>query len=117
SDLAGRGLIFQGTTLEFHPVSYPRKDECYSHDTWEQPTRLGLGVADARLGDLLERARAHHGREATIELNHDVLRALECPNCRRSEEVLTSLGRVTERQAACPDCGATRIPHALHTID
>ncbi len=117
SELAGRGLIFQGTTLEFYPVSYQRKDECYSHHTWGEPTPLGRGVADVRLGDLLEWAKSRLGKEAAVSLNHDVLRALECSNCRETEEVLTSLGRVMERRAQCPVCGAVRIPHVFHTID
>jgi adenylyltransferase/sulfurtransferase len=117
SDLAGRGLIFQGTTLEFYPVSYPRKEECYSHVTWGEPEPLGLGVADASLGDLLERARSRLGPDAVVELNRDVLRALECPKCGEVEEVLASFGRVGERRARCPSCGVVRIPHVLGTID
>ncbi len=117
SNLAGRGLIFHGATNEFDPVVYQRKDECYSHDPWDEPTPLGLGVAELHLGDLLETARSNLGREAVLALNHDVLRALECPTCREVEEILVSLGKISERQARCPACGTARIPHVLQTID
>ena len=52
-----------------------------------------------------------------IELNHDLLRSLECPRCQMTEPLFASLGKVTEQQGRCPHCNEPRIPHLFHTLD
>jgi adenylyltransferase/sulfurtransferase len=117
SGLAGRGLIFRGLSLEFDPVSYQRKPDCFGHDAWGEPEPLGLGVADVTIGELLERARSRLGRDAVVEPNRDLLRALECPRCGTTEEVLASFGKVSEGAGRCPACRTMRIPHVVSTLD
>lgn len=117
SELAGKGIIFNGAGSEFYEVAYQRKDECYSHVTLPQTIPLGAGVRDVRLGDLLERAGSKMGPAAVLELNNDVLRELECPECHAREEKLISLGKVTEQEAKCEKCDVVRIPHVMTEIE
>jgi len=74
-------------------------------------------AAEARVGDLLERVRSDLGPDAVVETNNDLLGALHCPRCDRTEQLWTSLGKVTEPQARCPRCGADRTPRLVHLID
>jgi molybdopterin/thiamine biosynthesis adenylyltransferase len=116
AEFGGLGVVFHGATNEFAPVAYQRKEECYSHETQGEPIALGAGVADVRLGDLLDRADARLGPGAVLELNRDVVRALTCPRC-GDEEVWAALGTVGERRARCAACGQMRIPHFFNQID
>lgn len=117
SEFAGKGLVFKGLTNEFYEVVYQRKKGCYGHEALGELVPLHAGVQDLSLGAILEKARSELGADAALELNRDVLRELECPNCHTRTERLASLGTVTEAQARCPACETERIPHVLHEID
>jgi adenylyltransferase/sulfurtransferase len=117
SDLGGQGIIFNGRQNEFYRVTYQRKPECYSHETLGEIVPLCAGVAEVRLGDLLERAKSRLGPGAVIDLNREVLRELECPQCGRREEILTSLGQVKEQDTRCRACNVLRTAHTLHELD
>ncbi|HID75155.1 MAG TPA: ThiF family adenylyltransferase [Planctomycetaceae bacterium] len=115
--LAGRGFVFEGTSHRSHAVTYTRRDDCPSHEVDEPVEALPWRAAEARVGDLLERVRSDLGPDAVVETNNDLLGALHCPRCDRTEQLWTSLGKVTEPQARCPRCGADRTPRLVHLID
>jgi molybdopterin/thiamine biosynthesis adenylyltransferase len=114
--LNGQGIVFDGLHHDVYVVEYPRKEECYSHETYPAVNELGFGTTDRSLRFLLEVIRGRMGGEAVIELREDLLSHLECPQCHDREDVFTSLGRVTEQQALCPRCGVARIPQTFHTV-
>ncbi|GAB4150763.1 MAG: hypothetical protein Tsb009_25770 [Planctomycetaceae bacterium] len=117
SHLNGAGVVFNGQNNEFYTVEYQRKDECYSHETFPDPVDLGSGVAEMTVGQLLERASTDLGNDTVIELNRDVLRELECPQCGTKTEWLTSLGKVPEEKTRCTKCDVLCIPHVLSQLD
>ncbi len=114
--LAGKGFVFNGLDHDSYAVEYVRKEECYSHESYEPVTVLNEGVNDLTLGELLSRAREMLGTDATIEFNNDILRNLRCLKCGTEEELFMSLGKVTQRQAHCPKCGQMRDIQTLHSI-
>ena len=115
--IAGQGFVFDGTHHQSYLVRYTRKEDCPSHDADESVEPLPGGVADTRVGDLLERVRSDLGPEAVIEAGRDLLGSLRCEACNEEEPVFASLGRVTEAQGRCPRCGQPRTPSMFHTID
>jgi adenylyltransferase/sulfurtransferase len=115
--IAGQGFVFDGTHHQSYLVSYTRKEDCPAHDADEPVVELPAGVADTRVGDLLERVRSDLGPEAIVETGRDLLGSLRCESCREEEEVFASLGKVTEAQGRCPRCGQARTPSMFHTID
>ncbi|MCH8829473.1 MAG: ThiF family adenylyltransferase [Planctomycetes bacterium] len=117
SQMNGEGIVFNGLQNEFYPVTYQRKDECYSHETLAELHPLGRSTAEMTVGELLKCADDALGTGSVIELNRDVLRELECPDCGNREELLTSLGRVPEDRTHCPNCETLRIPHVLNQLD
>ena len=115
--MAGRALIYNGLNADSYPVTYQRKEDCYGHETYQELLLLGCGVADLTVGELLVRARQDLGSEsAVIGLARDVISHLSCPVCFSQEEVFKSLGKVTEADAVCPDCGKTRVPVTFTTL-
>jgi adenylyltransferase/sulfurtransferase len=115
--LAGQGFVFDGQHHQSYPVTYTRLEDCPSHDPIAPIVELPWEVATTRVGDLLERVRADLGPSAIIETNHDLLAALSCPDCGTTQPSFHSLGRVTERQGRCPQCGAHRVAEMYHTLD
>ena len=115
--LAGRGFVFEGTSHQSYVVTYTRRDDCPSHDAYEPILVKPWSVATLTVGELLSQARDEVGDGAVIELNHDLLRSLECARCQTSEPLFASLGKVTEQQGRCPQCNEPRVPHVFHTLD
>ncbi len=114
--LAGRGFVFDGTTHQSYVVSYSRLADCPSHDAIEPIVTLPTGVDDTTAGALLQRVRRDLGDRAVVELNHELLESLACLPCGRTEPLFTSLGKVGESQARCPQCGELCSPNMYHTI-
>lgn len=102
--IAGRGVIFQGLTTDCYNVQYQRKADCMSHDPLDDVVPLDAGADAIPLAQLLARARAIAGDDATIELAREVLWKLRCPRCRHEREVFQSLGKVTAADARCSRC-------------
>jgi adenylyltransferase/sulfurtransferase len=114
--LSGRGFVFDGTNHQSYVVSYSQKDDCPAHDPYEPIVVLDQSVHSTTAGDFLERVRSDLGAKATVEFNHDLLSGLACPNCQQNEPLLTSLGKVREKQGVCPNCGEHRVPKTYHTL-
>jgi adenylyltransferase/sulfurtransferase len=114
--LSGQGIRLDGLAGEVYRVEYPRKPDCMGHERCGRLEPLGAGVADVKVGQLLARARAEVGPEAVIRLSRDVIARLICPACGRSDERFAALGKVTEAEAKCPQCGQPRAPEMLMTV-
>jgi adenylyltransferase/sulfurtransferase len=115
--LSGQGYVFEGAGHQSYVVQYTRKDDCPAHEPMESVEVLPWRVGSTRVGDLLDRARSDLGAEAVIDTNQDLLASLRCERCGIDEQMLTSLGRVTESQGRCPQCGEPRTPKMYHTLD
>jgi len=114
--LSGKALVFDGLNYDSYTITYPRKKDCYAHETFKEIVDMEEGTRDLRLRDLLARARKDMGEETTIELNEDVLVGLRCSKCDSTEPVFRSLGRVTENEGRCPRCSQHREVELTHSI-
>ncbi len=114
--MAGKGYVFNGLRNDAYFIEYVRKEECYSHETYEPIMRMEESVAEVTLEDMLKEARNRLGPDAVIELNKDILHKLKCNKCQTEQDVFTSLGRISEEQARCPNCGEMRELETLHAI-
>lgn len=114
--LSGRGFVFNGMTHESYVVTYPRRDDCPTHEAYDPVEELPARVAETTAGEFLERVRRDLGREAVVEFNNDLLASLSCPRCGEDQPLPASLGRVTERQGRCPECGEHRVPTTYHVL-
>lgn len=117
-EFAGRGFAFNGMTHDSYAVTYPRREDCLSHDTYE--------TADAeRVTDTLtfaEILEAGSGRlpgdeEAVIELEHDIVLEGVCPACGRADPIRRPLTALHASDGRCPDCGEERRLDAVHTLE
>lgn len=114
--LSGQGFVFDGRGHNSYVVTYSRLEDCPSHEAYQPIEELDLSVSSTTAGEMLARMQADLGDSAVIETNHDLLESLTCTACDQTEPMLASLGRVSESQGRCPDCGQPRTPNVYHTI-
>lgn len=114
--LSGQGFVFDGTYHQSYVVNYTRLDDCPSHEALEPVTALPWSVSRTTPREILKRARQDLGADAALEFNHDLLATLTCEACGETTPHLASLGKVTERAALCPTCGAPRAPGMYHSL-
>ena len=114
--LVGKGFVFEGLSHQSYVVSYTRKDDCPSHDPLEGVESLDWRVHETTARQLLERARNDLGPGAILEFHTDLLNGFDCPQCHSQADHFASLGRVTEGEGMCPQCGTLRVPRTYHTL-
>jgi adenylyltransferase/sulfurtransferase len=114
--IAGQGYVFDGTRHQSYLVNYSRQEDCPSHDAMPAVEPLPWSVRKTTVGDMLDRVRSDLGPAAVIEANHDLLSSLTCTVCDKTFPLRASLGKVTEAQGRCPQCGESCTPNMYHTI-
>jgi len=114
---AGKVTHFNGLTNEVHTTAYVAKEDCDSHwiygDITELPDRRAI---DTTLAQMLEIARGELGEEVVLELDQEIVLALECHTCHTVTEVLKPVSRVSLEEGRCPGCGELREVHMSHAI-
>lgn len=103
--ISGKGWIFDGLSTEAFQTEYQRKQDCLSHDTLNRIVELSKSSSDTTFRELLQFARGVAKQEIkSLELSRDLIEKFVCPNCKREEKVLASLGKTKAHRAICPDC-------------
>ncbi|MEW5938773.1 MAG: ThiF family adenylyltransferase [Chloroflexota bacterium] len=113
---AGKVTHFNGLNNEMHTTAYVPREDCESHWTYGEITELPARAERTTLADLLRIARADLGPDAVIELDQELITALECPNCHTTEKILKPLSEVSYESAHCPTCGVLRESTMTHVI-
>lgn len=114
--MMGQGFVFDGLTHQSYLVAYSRDPDCTAHDPLPTIVELDRSAANTTPAELLELARHDLGGQAALYLGRDMISALDCPACAKSEPLFASLGRVTEAEGRCPSCSAMRTPRFYSTI-
>jgi len=112
----GKVLHFNGMTNEVHTTAYTPMEDCESHWTYGDITELPLRVDTTTLDDMLQIAHRDLGQDAVIELDQELVLALNCPQCGTHEEVLRPISEVRFNRAHCSVCGLLREIEMTHTI-
>jgi hypothetical protein len=113
---AGKVVHFNGLNNEMHTTAYVPREDCESHWTYGEITELPARAERTTLDDLLRIARADLGPHALIELDQELITALECPSCHTIEQVLRPLSEVSFEAGHCPTCGILRETTLTHVI-
>jgi len=124
---SGTALVWNGQANNFYKTGYQRKEDCLSHDTYDEPIELPLAAASATADDLFAAAAPHfdiptrsvsegsHPR-LTLHLDRDLVVSLDC-TCGNSRRVMQPQQLVGAAEAKCPACGQTAKPRLEHSID
>ncbi len=115
--MAGRGFVFDGQNYDSYMVTYQRKEDCLSHDTFEPVEVTDWSAKSLTVGQALSAARSALGPEAVLDLRVEIVARLECPECDLREDVFRSVAQLTEKDAVCPGCGKPRRAEFMHSLD
>jgi adenylyltransferase/sulfurtransferase len=115
-DFAGKGFAFNGLTHDSYVVTYKRREDCLSHDTYDLAGASSF-ERDKPLAQLLGLAREDLGAAAVIDLEHELVRALTCPQCEEETTVERPIETMTAVDAACPRCEAERRLELTHVVE
>lgn len=115
--IAGKGFVFEGLNFYQDVISYKRKAECFSHETYAPVIELAAEAEKLTLAEALGVIRKDLGSSGVLELRQEVLTGFSCSNCAVDTEYHASLGRVHESTAVCPECGEHRFPVLSHRFD
>jgi molybdopterin/thiamine biosynthesis adenylyltransferase len=117
SSFAGHGVAFNGMTHDSYTVTYPRRDMCLSHDTYD------LDAAERRSPDEPLDALLLHGRttltdpSAVLDFESDIVLSATCDGCDISDSICRPVNAVTPTEARCPSCGKDRRLTIVHSLD
>lgn len=113
SGLVGKGFFFDGNTYDCFVIEYVRRDDCLSHETYETIVETDLASEVATLSDVLAIAEQHLADAAVLDMPGEMVTELHCRACDKRVEFFRLLDAVDNGEAACPDCGAVRVPSVV----
>ena len=106
---AGRGVYYSGQTMRLTTVTYPRREDCPAHHTYDRIVELSYGVNDLTAGAFLRIVQNHLGPEVMLALDREIVTRFHCPSCEREEPVYRPYEIVVPDLVPCPHCGALRL--------
>lgn len=113
---AGKVVHFNGMTNTMHTTSYVQREDCESHWSYGDIIELDKSAEDTTLIEMLQIARGDLGPDAILELDQELVLALECRKCETIEEVMLPISEVSFDAAHCPSCGLVRHIEMTHVI-
>ena len=111
-NLIGKGYYFDGNTYDCFVIEYQRKEDCLSHETYDNIVETAL-TSSAALEDVFREAQAHLPGEVTIDLPGEMVTKLECSKCGSKDNYYRLLDTISVEEAKCPKCGSVRIPDVV----
>ena len=114
--LSGKGFFFNGMTHDSYIINYQRREDCPAHETLGDIRRLEHHSTELTLAEALDMVRTEVSPKAVLEFHRELCTRLYCPQCDKHEDFFGSLGKLTVRQAECPECGGMREPELTHSI-
>lgn len=113
----GHVTHFNGINNEMHTTAYVPVEDCESHWVYGEITEMPDATADGTtVQAMIDIARHDLGEDAVLELNQEMVLALNCPNCHTSTPVFRPLTRVSFEEGLCPTCGTLRQIDMTHVI-
>ena len=113
---AGTALVYNGIANQFYSTRLPFRDDCLSHETYPQPTELMLGRAN-NVSDLFQAARASLGGSLRLNLDRELVVAIDCPRCSWRAEVMRPRAKVKASEAICPNCREPARPEFVSVVE
>ena len=115
--LAGKRLVVNCTMNDFYASESERKPDCPGHFRYGEITEeRSFAAASTTASDLLARFTSEKCEEGIVELGREVVIALRCHNCDKTELLGRPLRLVEEEGARCKHCEQMREPETTHVV-
>ena len=105
----GTALVFNGAANKFYQTRFPKRDDCLSHETYEDIVELDLG-ADATAEQLFktlaqsDAAETQDNSTFRLLLDRDFLTEMVCRSCGGKKEIYQPLCKVGSSEGLCQEC-------------
>lgn len=113
--LAGKGFVFNGLTHDSYVVEYQRKEECMSHDTYENIIPKPWSVKSISLGEMLTFIKSDLGEKAVIDFDRDIATIAKCV-CGETKDLYLPVHKLKGEMLTCPKCGQQMSFESIHTV-
>ena len=98
-------------------MNYTKKEDCLSHDKYDEIRHTGKSVFTTKVIDLLNEIKCEFGDGAALEFNFEIISEFICPDCNDIASVLKPLESLTEESSLCQKCKKSRIANTFHSIE
>lgn len=114
--LAGKGYVFNGLTHDSFVVEYQLKDDCMSHDLYDNIKEMYWSAREIAIKDVLNQAAKDLGDGAIIEFDRDIATTATCV-CGHTKEIFNTVNRLRGKDIVCEKCGKSMQFETVHTIN
>lgn len=115
--LEGKGFFYNGLTHDSYIVTYPRKEDCMSHETFATVEETSLSARSTTVSELLQIIKERLGEDAVIDFRREIIVNFSCTACGTNQPAFKALGRVAEQEARCPECNQLRELKLMHSVE
>lgn len=110
-------LVFNGIANRFYKTDFPVKEDCMSHEFYDEPISLDLSV-NSTVGQLFSAVSEKSGSEVTsLQLDRDLVVSVTCNSCEHTESVNEVSCLVGSKRAVCPKCSQPMTPKMISRIE
>jgi adenylyltransferase/sulfurtransferase len=117
----GTALVFNGAANRFYQTKYPIREDCLSHETYEDVIELPLTAKASTVKDLFTKVAKHAGLDGvqgfSLVLDRDFLIQLVCRSCDSAKPVNQPLCKVGARDGICETCSQPLQPETTCEIE
>lgn len=114
--LAGKGYVFNGLTHDSFVVEYQLKDDCMSHDLYDNIKEMDWSAREVSIKNVLNQAAKDLGDGAIIEFDRDIATTATCV-CGHTKDIFNTVNRLRGKDIVCEKCGKTMQFETIHTIN
>lgn len=114
--LQGKGMTYNGIGNECYISRYPRKEDCLSHEHYDNIIELDEEAGEITAREMIEIAETYLGKGTTIQLGYEIIHRIVCPACGKTREITKPVHRTSIRQLKCIACNEECIPEMTHKI-
>lgn len=110
-------LVFNGVANQFYKTNFPVKEDCMSHEFYDEPLELPLDTTNT-LDELFHAFEAQTGKAASsLVLDRDLVVQVRCHACQSEESVNQPSCLVGSDRAVCPECSQPMTPSMVSRVD
>lgn len=113
--LAGKGYVFNGLTHDSYVVEYQCKEDCMSHDTYENIVEKPWSAKTITLFEILNEIRNDLGEKAVLDFDRDIATQAKC-SCGKCKDLFMPVHKLKGHMLTCPDCENQMTFESVHTI-
>lgn len=113
--LAGKGFVFNGLTHDSFVVQYQRKEDCMSHDLYENIIEMPWSSRKVSIGEVLKKAKEDMGNNTILEFDRDIATEAVC-TCGNKKEIFKPVNKMKNKDIICEKCGKTMQFETIHSI-